>query len=404
MRVNPVQSVKRLKTAMHLTPAGKAMVLSMGFVLLAAAIIPAFGVLSCLLAALLCSLLFGLMFKPRIRIATSLPDQVLVGSEVTVLYCIENTSASHSFCLCLNLVDLPAGWVYTGSPVVIPHLKPMDTEMVQVTLTPTRRGRFTLPCPACYSSFPFHLFAFNVARGPGAKITALPAHDYVQLATLSQSLSPQYAGSSLCLAPSHLPEYAGNRPFLSGDSLRHIDSRAWARLAEPVVKEYHNDMQRHCVLWLADYRTSRRPTSHWDRDFEAAVSLCASLAYSFGHNTMVDYLVLGQTPHDVHDFNGDMRLSYILDQLAHCAPTAETKDLNPALMSCLDDVSCVYVLYLGPHDAMDALRQTLDQMGVELHSLHVSEKPDIEAWTASDAQYHWEIDTNAILEGQITVL
>ncbi len=404
MRVSPVQSAKRLKTAMHLTPAGKAMVLSMGFVLLAAAIIPAFGVFSCLLAALLCSLLSGLMFKPRIRIATSLPDQVVVGSEVTVLYRIENTCASHSFCLCLSLGDLPAGWLYTGAPVIIPHLKPMDAEMVQITLTPTRRGLFTLPCPACYSSFPFHLIAFNVARGSGAEITALPAHDYVQLATLSQSLSPRHAGSSLCLAPSHLPEYAGNRPFLSGDSLRHIDSRAWARLAEPVVKEYHNDMQRHGVLWLSDYRTSWLPASHWDRDFEAAVSLCASLAYSLDHNTRVDYLVLGQTRHDVRNFNGDVRLSYILDQLAHCVPTPGTKDLDPALMSYLDRASCVYALYLGPLNAMDAVRQAFDEIGVELHSLHVSEAPDDEAWTASNAKYHWEIDASAILEGQITVL
>ncbi|MCP4451685.1 MAG: DUF58 domain-containing protein [Planctomycetes bacterium] len=404
MKVKPVQSIIRLKTVLHLTPAGKAMVMSMGFVLLAAAIIPAFGVFSCLLAILLCSLLFGLMFKPRISIVASLPDQVSVGSEVDVVYRIKNTSATHSFCLSLSLIDLPAGWLHCGCPGVIPHLKPMETEIVTVTLTPTRRGLFTLPCPACYSSFPFHLFAFNVARGPGAKITVLPAHDYIQLGTLSQSMNPQYAGSSLCLAPSHLPEYAGNRPFLSGDSLRHIDSRAWARLAKPVVKEYHNDMQRHCVLWLTDYRTSKPPASHWDRSLEAAVSLCASLAYSFGHNTMVDYLVIGQTPHDVHDFNGEMRLAYILDQLAHCVPAPGPRELDSSLMSRLDRVSCVYALYLGPRNAMDALRQMLGPTSVDLHTLHVSETPDIEAGAASTSERHWEIDANAILENQVTVL
>jgi uncharacterized protein (DUF58 family) len=404
MKVNPAQTIKRLKTALHLTPAGRAMVMSTGFVLLGAAIIPAFGVFACLLAILLCSLLFGLLFKPRINIVASLPDQVSVGSEVTVVYRIENTSASHSFCLSLSLIDLPTGWQYRDSPEVIPHLKPKEAEIIQVTLTPTRRGLFTLPCPACYSSFPFHLFAFNVARGPGAKITVLPSHEYIQLGTLGQSMSPQYAGSSLCLAPSHLPEYAGNRPFLSGDSLRNIDSRAWARLAEPVVKEYHNDMQRHCVLWLTDYRTSKPPTSHWDRDLEAAVSLCASLAYSFGHDTMVDYLVIGQTCHDVHDFNGEMRLAYVLDQLACCVPAPGPQDPDPALMACLDRVSCVYAVYLGPHDAMAPLRQTLEQAGIEHHTLHVSDTPDIEAWTSSASERHWEIDTKAILENRIAVL
>jgi uncharacterized protein (DUF58 family) len=404
MSMKPAQSIKRFKSAVHLTPSGKAMVLSMSFVLLAAAIIPALGVFSCLLAILVCAFVFGMIFKPRISIDTTLPDQIAVGSEVTVLYHVKNTGSSHSFCLSLALTDLPAGWCYTGPALIIPHLKPMGTEIVQVTLTPTRRGLFTLPCPACYSSFPFHLFSFNVARGLGAKIAVFPAYDHIQLAALSQSVSHQYAGSGMSLDPSHLPEYAGNRPFLAGDSLRHIDSRAWARLAEPVVKEYHNDRRRHCALWIKDHRTPVPVTSDWDRDFEAAISLCASMAYSFGHSTMVDYLVIGQTQHDLRHFNVDTRLNCILDSLAQIVPDSEPHDQPPVLAPCLNLVSSVYALYLGPHNAIESDRMALELAGVECHTLHVSQTPDLEAWTASDSERHWEIDTNAILEKQISVL
>ena len=404
MKVHPAQAIRRLKTAVQLTPSGKALVLSMGFVLLAAAIIPALGVIACLAATLACALLFGLIFKPRINLTTSVPDQVSVGSDVTVLYRVKNTSESHSFCLSLTLVDLPAGWLYTGPPLTIGHLRPLSEEVVQVSLTPTRRGLFTLPCPACYSSFPFHLFAFNVARGQGAKITVLPAYDHIQLETLEQASSAHYAGFGASHAPSHLPEYAGNRPFLSGDSLRHIDSRAWARLAEPVVKEYHNDMRRHCALWLIDHRASVPVTSDWDRDFEAGVSLCASLAYSFGRNTIVDYLVIGWQWYDLREINLDMRVTSILESLARAVPDPNTKDQESAPAPCLNRVTSVYGLYLGRHDAMDLARETLEQGGVKLHTMHVSQAPDIEAWTASDSQRHWEIDTNAILANQISAL
>ena len=402
MKIIPAQSIKRLKTAVHMTPSGRAMVMSMGFVLLAAAIIPALGVFACLLTILACAFVFGLIFKPRVNIGTTLPDQISVGSEVTVSYRVKNTSASHSFCLSLSLADLPAGWLYAGPALIIPHLKPMSTEIVQVTLRPTRRGLFALPCPACYSSFPFHLFSFNVASGPDAKITVLPAYDHIQLAAMSQTLSYQYAGAGVSLDPSHLPEYAGNRPFISGDSLRHIDSRAWARLAEPVVKEYHNDMRRHCALWIKDHRTSIPATSDYDRDFEAAVSLCASMAYSFGHNTLVDTLVIGQTQHDLRSFTVEMRLACILNSLAQSAPESKSPGQPPVLEPSL--VSSVYALYLGPHDAMEPDRHALERAGVEVHTLHVSQTPDLEAWTASDSERHWEIDTNAILEHQISVL
>ncbi|NQV31095.1 MAG: DUF58 domain-containing protein [Phycisphaeraceae bacterium] len=404
MKIKPAQSIKRLKTAVHLTPSGRAMVMSTGFVLLAAAIIPALGVFACLLTTLACAFVFGLIFKPRVNIGTTLPDQISAGSEVTVLYRVENTSASHSFCLSLSLTDLPAGWLYAGPALIIPHLKPMSTEILQVTLRPTRRGLFTLPCPACYSSFPFHLFSFNVASGPDAKITVLPAYDYIQLDAMSRISSYQYAGSGASLDPSHLPEYAGNRPFLPGDSLRHIDSRAWARLAEPVVKEYHNDMRRHCALWIKDHRTPVPATSDLDRDFEAAISLCASIAYSFGHNTIVDTLVIGQTQHDLRSFNVEMRLGCILTSLAQSMPAPKPQDRLPVMAPCLPLVSSVYALYLGPHDAMEPDRNALEHAGVEFHTLHVSQTPDLEAWTASDSERHWEIDTNAILENQISLL
>ncbi len=405
MKHAPAQSIKRLKTAVQLTASGKAVALSMFFILLSTAIIPALGTFACLLAMLVSSLILGALFKPRINIRTEIPDQTTVGMDTKVQFRIENMSSLHSFCLSLVLDDLPQGWRYAGEPLVLPYLKPRSTEMVEVVLTPTRRGRFTLPCPACYSSFPFHLFSFNVAKGQASPITVLPSYDYIQIETLNQSTSAQYAGSGVSPTPSHLPEYAGNRPFLSGDSLRHIDSRAWARLAEPVIKEYHNDVQRHCVLWLADFRDVFPRVQDWDQEMEAMISLCASIAYSFGHNTMVDCLIVGDEVHDLGRFHADLRIAHILDILAGIEPGLnKKKGQSPAIESCLQRVSFVYALYLGDYDAMASQRDRFEQVGVEFHTMHVSTTPDLVSWTASNHEYHLEIDAHAVLAKQVPVL
>jgi len=403
MKTKPAQAIKRLKTAVHLTPSGKALVLSMGFVLLAAVIIPALGVFSCLAAMLICSVIFGAMFKPRNSIHTTMPSQTTVGSQAFVQYSIENTSSSHSFCLTLNLTDLPRGWRHAGGPVMIQHLKPKSIETVQVTLLPTRRGLFTLPCPACYSSFPFHLISFNVAKGPTSQITVLPAYDAIQIDPPVHALSSFHAGSGYAPSPSHLPEYAGNRPFLSGDSLRHIDSRAWARLAEPVVKEYHNDVRCHCALYLKDNRkaVSRQD---WDPEFEAMVSLCASVAHSFGHNTVVDYLLVDTTIHDLRSISADTRFGALLEILAGLVPETQRENNIHELESCLNQVSSVYALYLGGHRAIDSERKYIEERGIELHTLHVTETPDLVSWTASRVASHLEIDAHAILARQISAL
>ncbi|MCF7976387.1 MAG: DUF58 domain-containing protein [Phycisphaerae bacterium] len=404
MKVSRLQSVKRLKTAVRLTASGNALVLSMGFVLLASVIIPAFGVLACLSAMLICSLIFGALFKPRVLITAKLPDQTTVGSDTKIEYSIQNTSRSHSFCLSLTLTDLPAGWRYAGQSLVVAHLKPMGTHTLHVTVTPTRRGLFTLPCPACYSSFPFHLFAFNVAQGPASSITVLPAYDTLQIDAPMESMTRQQVGARHSPSPSHLPEYAGNRPFLSGDSLRHIDSRAWARLAVPVVKEYHNDMQRHCAVWLRDHRKTLPPSQDWDCDFEAMVSLCASVAYSLRRDTVVDTLILGSESHDLRSMSPDMRLPCILELLAGVGPESLKEKDAYTVESCLNRVACVYALYLGDHEAMVSTGQAIEHRGVELHTLHVTQTPDLESWATTPYEHHLEIDTNAILARQIHVL
>jgi hypothetical protein len=127
------------------------------------------------------------------------------------------------------------------------------------------------------------------------------------------------------------PEYIGNRPYQPGDPPRRIDVRAWARLSVPATKEYDDDLDNYAAIVL-DTRVpglSRRPRSGqaWSRSFlagllgrligggnahkdgtgspqpvkelEAAVSLCASMAYTIHKDCLIDLLLVGT---DLHAF------------------------------------------------------------------------------------------------------
>ena len=113
--------------------------------------------------------------------------------------------------------------------------------------------------------------------------------------------------------PGVFPEYAGNRPFVAGDSQRNIDSRAWARLAAPATKEYHDDFDNHTALVLDTGlpEALQRPSSGEVREFEAAVSLCASVAFTISDDCLIDMMLTGP---DLHLFDGRPR-RYRLDNI-----------------------------------------------------------------------------------------
>lgn len=397
------QTVKQLKTGVHLTPSGKALVLSMSFILLSSAIIPAFGVFACLLAVLVCSWIFGVLFKPRISIRTELPDQATVGSDITIRYHVKNLSSSHSFCLTLNLSNLPNSWKCHHDNITIAHLKPASMSVVEIILTPTRRGRFVLPCPACFSSFPFHLFSFNVAKGTDSHMTVLPEYDLIHISQLSSMVTGRHEGSRMSSYQSHMSEYAGNRPFITGDSLRYIDSRAWARLAEPVVKEYHNTTNHTCVLWLMDLRRAKPTPAMWDPDLEAMISFCASVAYSvqLSGRTMIDSLVIGE--HILHLHKSLSQFNQVLESLADISVIETVTDAT-RILDFVKPEGSIYLFYLGDPEPCVELCERLGIPLNQLLTIRISQTPSGFKSTWFDYDCHRDIDTNLVLSRQITTL
>jgi uncharacterized protein (DUF58 family) len=354
------------KFRIGLTDAGKMILRGIGFVALAALIVPAFGVLSALVSVFLMALVVGFILRPRVRIYGNLPDRIVVNHSVQLRYFLKNIGRFPAYNLCLRFDLLPESIEQIENGNAVSRLVPGDTVEVIVTIRPKRRGYYRIKYPVCQSSFPFGLFSFGSSRDDKENLIVLPTFSLLQI--LLRGLNPQVHSYSSILAgrTGAFPEYAGNRPFLPGDSRRRIDVRAWARLAMPATKEYHENFD-NCTALVLDTGVPKSLSlkSDGSKEFEAAVSLCASAAYTLNEYCLIDLLLAGPDLYQFTNWPRKMRLDKIHEILAGVEPSKDyaPEQMISMLTDCLHQISeVVFVLY-GWKKAYRQLLELADNAG-----------------------------------------
>lgn len=337
------------KLHVGLTDAGKAVLQGMAFVVLACLVVPAFGVLTILAAVCLVALGVGYVMRPRIEVTGNLPERVIAGQKSFLTYTLKNVGRLSAYSLSTRFLALPEAVVQARDSRVIARLDPGETAEVAVTIQPKRRGNYPIGQPICESSFPFNLFRIGVVQPQPETLLVLPAFSWLRVplqyvsrhVNTSQLRPAGRAGGS--------PEYIGSRPFMSGDSPKRIDVRAWARLGSPATKEYDDDLDDYAVFIL-DTRVPEGRTkskSGDSKELEAAVSLCASVAYSIHQDCLIDMLLAGP---DLHEFAASpkpRRLSRVHETLAEIGPSKaySLDQIGPLLEDRLPEISeIIFVL------------------------------------------------------------
>jgi hypothetical protein len=417
-----------------LTDAGSVVLRGTAFVALAALIVPAFGALSALVSVVLMALLVGFVVRPKIQISGSLPDSVMAGQIVPLRYGLKNVGRLPAYNLCLSFAALPEAIEQIGDGPTVSHLGAGDTIEVTIAIRPNRRGYYRIRQPICQSVFPFNLFSFgrSVWHGlPAHEVTArmavppvgeeilivLPAFYQLQIPARGLSRPVRAGGERLAGRSGAWPEYLGNRPFLPGDSPHRIDARAWARLSVPATKEYYDDFDRDFVgalvldtaVWhglSAHEITARMAVPQGGEELEAAISLCASVAYSINGDCLIDFLLAGP---DLHQFTGWprlLRLKKIHEILAGLEPTrrpnAGILDFRFSIFD-FSEVSEVFFILLKWDAAYRQLLELAEAAGCRTRVLLIGESPVTDAtkdnmnWTG-DIQF---LSPDEILTGRI---
>jgi uncharacterized protein (DUF58 family) len=350
-----------------LTDAGKVVLRGTGFVALAALIVPAFGVLSALVWVMLIALLVGFVLRPRIQVNGNLPDRIIVGQTAHLRFVLKNVARLPAYNLRVSFSALPEAVEQVGAGHVVSRLGPGETTEVTIAIRPRRRGYYRIKQPVCKSSFPFNLFSFGTLCNDEENLIVLPAFSMLQipLRHLSRHVSAgcaRFAGRM-----GIFPEYAGNRPFLPGDSPRRIDARAWARLSVPATKEYHDDFDNYAALVLDTGVPEDLSRSGSDeiRELEAAVSLCASVAFTINNDCFIDFMLAGPDLHQFTAWPRKVRLDKIHEILAGVEPSKgySLECITSVLTNRLYEISEVIFILLNWNRAYRQLLELANQAG-----------------------------------------
>jgi len=372
------------KLNLSLTDTGSAVMTGTVLIALAALIVPAFGVLSALVSVLVVSLLVGFFMRPRIQITSDIPDRIVAGCTVSLTHRMRNTGRLPIYNLCVSPAATSKAIESISEPQIIPHIAPDDVAEVTITVRALRRGRWQLRSPTCQSGFPFNLFRFGASARDEHTLVVLPFFSMLQI-------DPTESAHHICTGTGRLTgraglstEYAGNRPFMPGDSLRTIDARAWARLSTPATREYHSDLGKSAALILdtaIPAKDSPKTGPNGIEQFEAAVSLCASVAFSINTNRIIEVLLTGNNLLDFTTQPEAVRLERTHDALAAVEPTGDYPSPQTAEMPTerFAGISEVYIILLQWNQVHQRILETAENAGCHCTTLIVAEPDPIHA-------------------------
>lgn len=350
------------RSRLGLTDAGKTVLHGTCFVALAALIVPAFGVLSALVSVLLMSLLVGYVLRPRIQVRGNLPDRVVAGQTAKLRYVLKNVARLPAYNFSVRLDALPDAIEQLGGEHIVPRLGPGETTEVTVTIHAGRRGHYRIQQPVCESTFPFNLLSFATKQDQEETLIVLPVFSRLQFPVRHISRQVSTGGTRLAGLTGVFPEYVGNRPFVAGDSPRMIDARAWARLSVPATKEYHDDFDNHTTLVLDTGVPGLLSRSDSDEipQLEAAVSLCASVAFTINNHCLVDMLLAGPELHAFDGWPRTVRLDKIHEILAGVEPHKgySLEQTSPMLADRFGEISEIVFILL---DWSEQYEQLVDE-------------------------------------------
>ncbi|MCA8921657.1 MAG: DUF58 domain-containing protein [Planctomycetes bacterium] len=331
-------------------------------------------VLALLLSGLLGVHLFlGQLLMPKVEVERALPRRVAAGAVVPLQARVRNPARRPLYDFALRETATPAGLELEQLPELIPALPGRSEQIVRYTIRPLRRGSYTFHGPRVLSGFPFGLyFAQRRIKAPG-QVLVTPRFHPLDAIELPAGRKHQPGGLELVSQVGDSEEFIGNREYRSGDRLRDLDQRAWARVGTPIVREFQQEYLTRIALVVDTF--APRPRRD---DLEAGISLCAAVADALSRlEYVVDLFAAGP---ELYRLQAGRSLGYledILDVLA-CLQAVEQSPfgvLGPRLLDEVRELSTCVLVLLDWDAERVAFAQTLLDLGVELKVVVVREGP-----------------------------
>jgi uncharacterized protein (DUF58 family) len=311
---------------------------------------PVFVVVCAWTAPGVIALLMGWSLRPRVRIEADYPARGAVDQPLKVRCDLHNERRRPQFSLGAGFFLLPLEIEREENPPTLAEILPGEYGHTGITIIPRRRGQYKMPGLIAYSSFPLNFYRVPAGKTDSWPLLVLPTFHPIHQIDIPIGTRYQPGGIALTSHVGESPEYIGNREYVAGDPIRHIDFRAWARLSKPAVREFQEEYYCRIALVLDTFTGKTTPPSPAGfPDFEAAVSLTAAVADALSRGEyLIDLFAAGPELHVFRAGRHTAHLDNVLEILAGVGHTVDNpfERLAPALIEELSSISTVVCVFL----------------------------------------------------------
>jgi uncharacterized protein (DUF58 family) len=267
-------------------------------------------------------LLAGWLMRPTaglegVTLSVEQPPRVQAGEALSVRIVLRNEGDRPRFGIRVRGPFLPWDGVWVTTPGVVPVLEPGAEARVTLKLRFLLRGDRLIGRFRAYSVWPLGLVGGRPARTLPVRVTVVPPVHPVQ-GRPARARDGILRGQGAPRLGGGADELVGVRPYRPGDPIRDLHARSWARLGEPMVRQYERPIQPmvHVVMVCG--------VAKYNRDvFDAALSAAGSLvAHDTRAGALVEFALLGTGAQRLRIGPGGATLAHALEQLAtvrHCA-------------------------------------------------------------------------------------
>jgi uncharacterized protein (DUF58 family) len=262
----------------------------------------------------------------------------------------------------------------------LPPLAPGEQAEVWVSGFAWRRGTAVLEGISVARADPLGLFRAACRIDRPARLVVLPKRYSLPQVSLGGSRRYQHGGVSLASSVGDSEEFIGLRDYRPGDPLQRIHWKSFARVGNPVVREYQDEFFERHALILDTFCGEAQSA-----EFEEAVSVAASFACTLDtQDCLLDLVFVGAEAYCFTAGRGQLQSGQLVEILAGVRPCAHKpfKTLLDSIAAQRSALSGCIVILLAWDEHRRALLDRLRAAGVPLLALAVlaAEPADKPAW------------------------
>ncbi len=326
-----------------------------------------------LLFAALAGLLLGsLAIRPlfrakHLRIEVEAAPRVSVGATQRFLVHLDHDGKKPVLALRVSGPFLPWDGEWSKHPEGIALLEPKKRATIVAEARFGARGEHHLDAVEIGVLVPLGLAVGPRRLSDGARFLVVPKIASVAGLALEHRVPERQGGHVASRAPGE-SDIVGVRPYRSGDALRHLHARTWARTGIPHVRTYVAEQtERVAIAVCVDGDEAT------DELKEAAISLAAGVAAAIVRKGAgIDAIVLDANVTRLSSRSGQAALDSVLDRLATHVLEDDDRAFEGALETVAPELSSLVVV--SAHDGPRAAIERLRSRGLPIRWLRVVEE------------------------------